>query len=415
LPALFIAWVEVIHKAAFKKMALNLTIIVSSLFVFAVAGFSNSGTFFFSTRQHRDWFRTLNPVFPLISAATFLLGDFHNGAIVLQPLGTDAHVADPMATANRLPRLLVIVVGETARAKNFQLAGYARKTNPELSNTDVVYFRNTSSCGTATAISVPCMFSIFGHANYSHSKGLATENLMDVLTRAGIKTEWWDNNTGDKKVASRIKTINFFRMNNPRYCSAGECLDQILVDGMDGWLDNIKGDAVLVLHQIGNHGPAYYLRYPEAYRRFVPDCRSADFQTCTPESIVNAYDNALLYTDHILSEIIARLNSRANRFDSAMIYMSDHGESLGENGLYLHGAPYILAPEEQTHVPFIVWTSPSFDQSTGLNLACLKKKEDLPHSHDNLIHSVLGLMRVKTSIYNPALDIFADCRSGGSS
>lgn len=415
LPSLFIGWVDVIHRPILRKVAVNLMIIVPCLLVFAGAGLSNSGTFIFSTRQHRDWFRTLNPIFPVGSAASYFVGRSREQAIVLEPIGTDARVVDPLTAAKRKPRVTIIVVGETARAKNFQLGGYARETNPELSKQDIVYFPNTTSCGTATAVSVPCMFSVFGRAHYSHAKALATEDLMDVLTHAGIKTEWWDNNTGDKNVADRIKTIDFFNSDDPKYCSGGECLDQILVDGLDGWLDKVDDDAVLVLHQLGNHGPAYYLRYPEAFRKFMPDCRSVDFDSCTPETIANAYDNALRYTDHILSEIINRLKARESRLDSAMIYMSDHGESLGENGLYLHGAPYMFAPEEQTHIPFVLWTAPGLEQSTGIDRACLAAKASEPHSHDNLFHSVLGLMQVKTEVYDPTLDILSGCRSGVSS
>ncbi|WP_245408059.1 phosphoethanolamine--lipid A transferase [Rhizobium sp. TH135] len=415
LPSLLIAWVEVVHRPILKKLMVNLMIIAPSLLIFAGAGLSNSGTFIFSTREHRDWIRTLNPIFPVGSATSFLIGRSREQAIVLQPIGTDAMVADALPAAGRRPRVTIIVVGETARAQNFQLGGYERPTNPQLSKRDITYFSDTSSCGTATAVSVPCMFSVYGRRDYSHAKALATEDLMDVLTHAGIKTEWWDNNTGDKHVADRIQKTDFFKSNDPRFCHGGECLDQILVDGLDAWLDKVDGDAVLVLHQLGNHGPAYYLRYPEEFRKFVPDCRSADFDACTPETIRNAYDNALLYTDHILSEVIDKLSAHAKTLDTAMIYMSDHGESLGENGLYLHGAPYMFAPTEQTHVPFVLWTSPDLRQSTGIDKPCLTSKAASPHSHDNLFHSVLGLMQVKTTVYDPALDIFAACRSGVSS
>ncbi len=415
LPALFIAVVDIVHRPILKKVAVNLMIILSCLVAFGLAGLSNSGTFIFNIRQHRDWFRTLNPVFPLASAAGFLIGESKEQNIVVQPLGTDAKVADDLASGQHKPRVTIVVVGETARAQNFQLGGYSRETNPELSKRDIVYFDNTSSCGTATAVSVPCMFSFYGRKDYSHAKGLATEDLMDVLTHASIKTEWWDNNTGDKHVADRINKTDLFKSNDPRFCDGGECLDQILVDGLDAWLEKIDSDAVLVLHQLGNHGPAYYLRYPKEFAKFIPDCRSVDFDTCTPETITNAYDNALLYTDHILSEVIDTLGAHGNRLDTAMIYMSDHGESLGENGLYLHGAPYMFAPTEQTHVPFVLWVSPGLRQSSGIDTACLAANADAAHSHDNLFHSVLGLMQVETQVRDPALDIFAACRTGASS
>lgn len=415
LPSLFVAAVRIVHRPILRKVAVNLMIILPCLLVFGLAGFANSGTFIFNIRQHRDWFRTLNPVFPMASAAGFFIGQSKEQNIVVQPLGTDAKVADDTPVGHRKPRVTIVVVGETARAANFQLGGYGRETNPELSKRDIVYFQDTSSCGTATAVSVPCMFSVFGRKDYSHAKSLATENLMDVLKHAGVTTDWWDNNTGDKHVADRIQKTDFFTSNDPRYCAGGECLDQILVDGLDPWLDKVDRDTVLVLHQLGNHGPAYYLRYPEEFRTFSPDCRSVDFDSCTPATITNAYDNALLYTDHILSEVIDKLAANGNRLDTAMIYMSDHGESLGESGLYLHGAPYMFAPTEQTHVPFVLWTSAGLRQSAGIDKPCLSDKADAPHSHDNLFHSVLGLMQVKTDVYDPTLDIFAACRNGVSS
>jgi lipid A ethanolaminephosphotransferase len=415
LPSLFIAATDIVHRPILKKVGVNLMIILPCLIAFGLAGLSNSGTFIFNSREHREWFRTLNPIFPILSTAGYFIGQSKEQNIVVQPLGADARVVDGVAAGQRKPRVTIVVVGETARAANFQLGGYPRETNPELSKRDILYFSDTSSCGTATAVSVPCMFSVYGREEYSHAKALATENLMDVLAHAGIMTEWWDNNTGDKSVADRTKKTEFFNSNDPRYCSGGECLDQIMVDGLDAWLDKVNGDAVLVLHQLGNHGPAYYLRYPEEFRKFTPDCRSVDFDSCTPETITNAYDNALLYTDHILSEVIDKLDARGQRLDTAMIYMSDHGESLGENGLYLHGAPYMFAPKEQTHVPFVLWTSPGLRQSTGIDVPCLSNNTDAPHSHDNLFHSVLGLMQAKTDVYNPELDIFAACRNGVSS
>lgn len=86
-----------------------------------------------------------------------------------------------------------------------------------------------------------------------------------------------------------------------------------------------------------------------------------------------------------------------------MIYMSDHGESLGEDGLYLHAAPYFIAPSQQTHIPFITWFAPEYASDTGLNLDCLRKTAAEPSSHDNLFHTVLGMMAVKTSAYDQSL------------
>ena len=410
LPSLLVIWVRVRHRAILSKVGIDLLLIVPCLVVLGGSALVGSRPFLFNSRQHQDWFRTLNPIFPIGSAIDFGFRARKEQSIVLQPLGTDARVADALPSAGRRPRVTIVIVGETARAQNFQLGGYQRPTNPELSKRDIIYFNDTSSCGTATAVSVPCMFSVYSRADYTHSKALGTETLMDVLAHAGIKVEWWDNNTGDKNVAGRIPRKELFRSQDPRLCKDGECLDDILLADLDQWLDNLQGDAVLVLHQLGNHGPAYYLRYPESYRKFVPDCRTVEFSDCSNEMIVNAYDNALLYTDHIIASVIDKLEARQDRLNSAMIYMSDHGESLGENGLYLHGAPYMLAPEEQTKIPFVFWTSRHLDASIGVDRACLARTADAPRSHDNLFHTVLGMMNVSTKVYDPRLDILAGCR-----
>jgi lipid A ethanolaminephosphotransferase len=325
---------------------------------------------------------------------------------VAQPLGTDAHVAGPMASGK--PRVLVIITGETARAENFSLGGYQRDTNPELAKRDITYFSDTSSCGTATAVSVPCMFSNLTRRGYSHRAGLANENLLDVLGHAGVQTEWWDSNTGSKGVADRTTYHSFSIANDPRYCKDNECLDDGMVDKLDDWLSKVKGDSVLVLHQLGSHGPTYYLRYPQAFARFTPECRTGELGTCSHEEIVNAYDNTILYTDHIIASVIDKLKAHQSNIAPAMIYMSDHGESLGEHGLYLHGAPYIVAPSQQTHVPFVLWQGT--DMKASIDTGCLTSRADEAASHDNLFHTTLGLMAVKTSVYKPDLDVLGACR-----
>ncbi|MBR0555832.1 phosphoethanolamine--lipid A transferase [Ciceribacter sp. L1K23] len=407
LPSLLIVWVRIEHHDFPRKFVRNVAVIVPMLAVFAMAGLSHASIYASVTREHRDWFDTLNPIIPLVNAALYVSASQNERDIVAAPLGTDARVVET-STTSRKPRVTILVVGETARAANFSLGGYARETTPELQARDVVYFSDTSSCGTATAVSLPCMFSDLTRATYSHAKGLARENLVDVLGHAGVKVEWWDNDTGSKRVASRIGERKFFGLNDPEHCEDGECRDTVMLNELDGWLDSVKGDSVLVLHQIGSHGPAYYKRYPEAYRRFVPDCRSAEFSQCSRQEIVNAYDNTIAYTDHVVATVIDQLAARQDRIDPAMIYVSDHGESLGEYGLYLHGAPYMIAPPEQTHVPFLLWLGD--EAKASLDPACLAAEAARPQSHDNFFHTVLGLMQVETKELRSDLDLVGACR-----
>jgi lipid A ethanolaminephosphotransferase len=346
----------------------------------------------------------------LITPGNYLYGlalnSMHRVADAQQPreiVGADAHFIHVSNVAG--PRVLVLVIGETARAANFSLLGYSRETNPELAAAGVTAFSNVTSCGTSTEVSVPCMFSPYGRARYDERRIRNSEGLLDVLARAGYAVKWLDNQSGCKGVCKGAG-IEF-----EKTCKAGECHDEVLVRRLAEELAQVGSNTVFVLHMIGNHGPAYFRRYPAEFRRFLPDCETAELRDCTREQVVNAYDNAILYTDHVLAGVIGTLKHDSRRLDSSMIYVSDHGESLGEHGLYLHGIPYAIAPELQTHVPMLVWVSRQMS-ADGVDVHCLRGKSHDRLSHDNLFHSVLGLMDVKTAAYLPARDIFDGCRGG---
>ncbi|HET9861921.1 MAG TPA: phosphoethanolamine--lipid A transferase [Steroidobacteraceae bacterium] len=326
------------------------------------------------------------------------------------PVGTDAHFVR-VAYAEP-PRVLVLVVGETARAANFSLLGYPRETNPELAKAGVTAFDHVTSCGTSTEVSVPCMFSPYGRENYDERRIRNSESLLDVLARAGYAVRWLDNQSGCKGVCKGAG-VQYEKMGAklaPDLCQGDECQDAILVRRLGEELAQVSVNTVFVLHMMGNHGPAYFRRYPREYRRFLPDCETAQLRECSRQQVVNAYDNAVLYTDHVLAGVIRELAGRSRRLESAMIYVSDHGESLGEHGLYLHGIPFAIAPREQTHVPMLIWLSRPLT-ATDVDLRCLRSRAHEPLSHDNLFHSVLGLMDVQTSAYRPSLDIFDGCRA----
>ncbi|WP_022712098.1 phosphoethanolamine transferase [Pseudochrobactrum sp. AO18b] len=410
LPSLLILWVKIEHRSFLQKVKQNSAFIFPALFAAAALFMLNASTFTSLGREHKEWIATLNPVMPIGNAVKLGIRSGKNQNIIVQPLGTDAKVANA-GSGNRKPRLTIVIAGETARAESFSLGGYKKNTNPELARQDITYFSDTSSCGTITAVSLPCMFSVYTRDEYTHEKGLETENLLDVLKHAGVHVEWWDNNTGHKSVADRVTSEALSTSDNPKYCKNGECLDGIFLDKLDTWMSGITQDTVLVMHQLGSHGPAYYLRYPDEYRRFTPDCQSAEFSKCSREEILNAYDNSITYTDHIISSVIDRLRDKQDKLDTSLIYMSDHGESVGEFGLYLHGAPYFVAPSQQTHVPYVLWLGK--DAKATIRQDCLAKEATEPQSHDKLFHTVLGLMQVKTQVYSPALDTLSSCRVNG--
>jgi len=365
-------------------------------------------TFSAAVREHRDMLGAYQPGATLGALSRYAKMQFRSANQTVAPLGRDARPGPLLAAAPK-PVLTVIFVGETARAQNFGLDGYARDTTPELRGHDLVNFPDVTSCGTSTAVSLPCMFSPFATDDYSQTKFLGRENLLDVLAHAGLDARWVDNNTGDQRIALRTGATRIDKTMDPAACAMGECTDAALLPILARTMADMTGDTVLVLHMIGSHGPAYHLRYPPEFERFTPACTTADFARCTTDEIVNAYDNSILFTDHVLSQAIALMTAQ-DQVIPAMIYMSDHGESLGEGGLYLHAAPMFMAPDTQRKVPFLMWFSEPFKTALKLDQGCIARRAATPVSHDNLFHTVLGLMDITTTARDPALDLTSGCR-----
>ena len=358
-------------------------------------------------RGHREIRFMINPSAAIYGAVRYAT------AVPEAMAGEFTHIA---AYAERAPvrdgrkTVIVLVVGETARADHFSLNGYGRETTPGLAARDVVSFVEVRSCATSTAESVPCMFSDLGRGGFSSAKAASRENLLDIAVRAGIDVLWLENNSSCKGVCARVPTRTAWEYSDPAYCAGGECLDDVLVDQLKFALARNERDLLVVFHQIGSHGPAYYKRSAPAYRRFEPVCETSEIQSCSQEQIINTYDNSIRYTDHILSDIIDTLSRASDRFDTALLYVSDHGESLGEGGLYLHGLPYMFAPDAQKHVPMIFWASPGYRDARALDKGCLAGESASEFSHDNLFHSMLGLFDIETDAYRGEMDIFRPCR-----
>ena len=383
--------------------------------IFVLAIFPVWGSFLSIFREQRDLKLTLAPFNYIAATSSYWKKRNVLQAKVLAPYGEDAHrVANAKSPGRK--SLFVIVVGETARWDHFSLNGYGKATNPELSNIpDLINYSQAYSCGTDTAQSVPCMFSGLGKAGFTNTKAASRENLLDILKRAGVDVVWRDNQAGCKGVCDRVPTETLTGHVAPTFFPSTENFDDVLVDGLDRRIANMQRDTVIVLHMMGSHGPAYWKRYPETFEVFKPACKVVQFSDCETAHIINAYDNTILYTDHVLARLIGVLSAAdSHGVDAGMLYVSDHGESLGEHNMYLHGMPYSLAPEAQIHVPMVVWLSPSMREGTGVDLACLVQRSSQRVSHDNLFPSVLGLMDVKTRVYDPAFDLFSGCRKPAS-
>lgn len=363
-------------------------------------------------RNHKEARYLVTPANVVWSTGVALARASAQAARPRLPLGEDAtQVADAAGTR---PRVLVVVVGETARAANWGLSGYARQTTPELSRLPVVDMGAVRSCGTDTETSLPCMFAPQGRRDYDEARIRGSESLLHLLARAGVAVHWRDNQSGCKGVCDGLPQDRVIDLNPPGLCRDGRCLDEGLLAGLDERLQQASGTQLWVLHMLGNHGPSYFRRYPPSFARFQPACEDDDLRRCTREQIVNAYDNALLYTDHVLARLAGRLQAHADRVDSLMIYASDHGESLGEKGLFLHGMPYAIAPDEQTRVPMLLWWSAGWAARTGLDADCLRRRASGTVTHDHLFHTVLGQLDVRTRSYAPDWDLGAGCRGASA-
>ena len=361
-------------------------------------------------REHRVLLYMFAPLNYLHAVSGYVRSQSKIKSARVVPFGEDAR---RVSKVHHRRSLTVVVIGETARAANFSLNGYARATNPLLSQVpDLVNLSHVSSCGTDTAQSVPCMFSGLGRAAYTYDRAIQQEGLLDILQRAGFSVLWRENQSGCKGVCRRVPTEFVTDTQYRKFYEVGNSLDENLLTGLQAKIDQLEGDAVVVLHMMGSHGPAYYQRYPSAFAKFQPDCKESQFSRCTLQQIVNSYDNTIVYTDYILSRLIELLQANDGRgLATAMIFVSDHGELLGESNLYLHGLPYDLAPDVQKHVPMLLWLSPKMRTEARIDVACLQHHRDEAASHDNLFHSVLGLLEVRTKVYNSALDLFARCRT----
>ncbi|HSI60047.1 MAG TPA: phosphoethanolamine--lipid A transferase [Ideonella sp.] len=399
-----------------RQLAHNTLLLLASLAVLVLVLLASFQPLSSTMRNHKQLRYLINPLNSLYALGQVAAAPLQRGSTPLQALGTDARLG-PSYTAQRKPPLLVLVLGETGRAGNFGINGYARPTTPELAREQIATLSNAWSCGTSTAASVPCMFSGLTRTEYIHDNHNA-ENLLDVIQRAGLAVLWLDNQAGCKGVCERVPHASTLSLQDPQLCGEGECLDEIMLRGLDERIAALPAErrakgVVIVMHQMGSHGPAYFKRSPPAYKRFMPECASNALQDCSREQVVNAYDNTIAYTDHFLAATIAWLKASQDRAETAMLYVADHGESLGENNLYLHGLPYALAPDVQKHVPWIAWFSPGFEQRRQLSAACLQSQRDQRVSHDNYVHSVLGLLDIQTSVRKPALDLYSRCMAGG--
>ena len=396
-------------QSALRSIAYRaVSIVISALLIVLVAllFYKDYASLF---RNNKELVKSLSPSNSIVASLSWYS---HNRMdnLPLVRIGEDAQQRPEMKNGPR-KNLTILVVGETSRAANFSLGGYERETNPLLKQDNVIYFPNATSCGTATAVSVPCMFSGMTREHYDDQLAHHQEGLLDIIQRAGIQVLWNENDGGCKGACDRVPHQDVTQLNLAEYCIKGECQDEILFHDLASYIDKLQGDGIIVLHTIGSHGPTYYNRYPAQFRKFTPTCDTNEIQGCSQQQLVNTYDNTILYIDYIVDKAIKLLQSKQDRFTTSLVYLSDHGESLGENGVYLHGLPYSIAPETQKHIPMLIWLSDDYQKRYSVNNQCLQKNaREKAISQDNLFPTMLGILGVSTKEYRAEDDILTSCR-----
>lgn len=389
------------------ERALSLVISVVLIAVIAMLFYKDYASLF---RNNHELVKSLSPS-NFIAASLSYYNHRERANLPLVKIGEDAHQLPHMLNGPK-KNLTILVVGETSRAANFSLGGYSRPTNPLLVEDDVVYFPDVSSCGTSTAVSVPCMFSNMPRKHYDDALASHQEGLLDIIQRAGLSVLWNENDAGCKGACDRVPNQDMTALNLPGMCIKGECYDEVLFHGLEEYIKQLQGNGLIVLHTIGSHGPTYNHRYPPAFRKFTPTCETKQIQECSQAQLINTYDNTILYADYIVDKAIELLKAHQEEFTTSLVYLSDHGESLGEKGVYLHGLPYAIAPEAQTRVPLLIWLSPDYQQRYAVDYKCLSQQATTQkYSQDNLFSTMLGITGVQTREYVSSDDIVATCRN----
>lgn len=410
IPAGLALWIK-IKPAAFTLINLSYRFMCVALSLLAILLIAACFYKYYASlfRNNKELVKSLTP--SNIVAAT--LSYYKHTALADLPLvqlGLDAQ-KKPLPSPNGKNTLIILIVGETSRAENFSLGGYQNDTNPLLAKDNVIYFPNTHSCGTSTGVSIPCMFSNMPRTHFDGALAAHQEGLLDVLQRAHVNVLWQENDGGCKGACDRVPSNDVTRLDLPGLCRDGVCYDEALLNGLEDDINSLHNDGIIVLHTMGSHGPTYYQRYPATFRRFTPTCDTNQIQNCSREELTNTYDNTILYLDYTANKAITLLKSHQRRFNTALFYLSDHGESLGENGIYLHSMPYAVAPEQQTHIPMLLWLSDDYMKQFSIQENCLRESaQQRPYSQDHLFHTLLGMFNVETKEYQPQLDILQPCR-----
>jgi lipid A ethanolaminephosphotransferase len=298
LPSVAVAFAPVRRIPYLKAALARLGFLCTCLFSITALRLLQGSSYASFFREHNSVRFYANPSYAFSAVGRLGAGLFDRATRPYLQIGLDAN----RATSSKRRKIVVMVVGETLRADHLGINGYERKTSPRLRQSNAISSNNFWSCGTSTPVSVPCMFSFLNHENYDQAEALATDNALDVIQRTRVSVTWLENNFDSKSVALRVPSLDFKHAETNSACDS-ECRDVGMIDGLAAILkETNEGDLLVVLHQIGNHGLFYYKRYTQEFERFTPTCQTNQLESCSPEEIVNAHDNAVLYTIPFLAK-----------------------------------------------------------------------------------------------------------------
>lgn len=374
LPAIYIM-MRKIDWGTYKRFMLNTVISLASIIVVAIANMTN---FPWIDRNATTIGSLIMPWSYIANTARY----FHK-----QHQLNREEIKLPDATiTNEEREIVVLVIGESARRDHFSLYGYKQETNPLLKDDNVVALVADASA-TYTTEGVKAIL------DHKPTKELY-EILPNYLYRNGVDVVWRSTNWGEPPL--HIEHIYNLAALKERYPEANGNYDGILLEGLKEEIEACEAHKVLiVLHTSTSHGPEYYAKYPEEFTKFTPVCTTVEMAKAEQSELINAYDNTILYTDYLLHSVIEVLRE-VDAVRSTMIFVSDHGESLGEGNRFMHGLPMAVAPKEQYEIPFIVWCSDREQK--------IKPLDKVGHYH--VFHSVLNFLSIDSPIYDESTNIF---------
>jgi len=379
IPSIPLFFTTIIYPSFKKEIITRTGLIISTFLVLIGLIASNYKDVSLTARQNKQLNQSAIPHYSVSSLFSIIKHSF-------QSKPAFATLDEKPKIKNSNEQIIgIVVVGETARADHFGINGYTKQTTPLLQKTNIINYTNAYSCGTLTKISVPCMFYLKNYDQFDVNKAKYQANLIDVIDASGADITWIENNSSCKNVCDRIKnkTIEIITDQENTY-------DEMMFKFIDTILKNNRNPRTLiVLHTMGSHGPSYYKRYPIQFEQFKPSCKSNNPQECSKEELINAYDNTIIYTDYFLHQLIERLKKQNKK--SFLLYASDHGESLGEHGLYLHGVPAKIAPKEQIHIPWILWFSEQYKKE---KLQLVEPTNKITHEY--FPHTILDALKIES-------------------